>query len=492
MECETLSLDRIEVSIDQEKVEDTEEKKVKSDRRLGETFFKPGSIAVIGASPSEDKLSNVLLENIKEAKSSDEIFPVNPNYDEIEGMRCFDSIKDVRKKIDLAVVSVPSDLVPDIVEGCVQADVGNVVVISSGFSETGTEKGEELERKLVEAVEDSSTRLLGPNTLGYYLPSEDLDLTFLGKDAFERPSEGGIGLISQSGSLGVDFLNELSSTGSGVSLFLSLGNKADINECDVIDYLWRDDKTECIAMYLEGISEGERFFDLCSSVTEEKPMIMLKGGKSESGEKAASLHTGKMGGAYKITRDIMDQLNIIEADDEVELLDFAQGFNDSILPKGKRVLVITNGGGNGIIAVDRMENEWKEVLDLVSLSSEFKTKITDVVPDFISPGNPIDLSAEASNEDYLQVLDLVGKHDISDLVVLGITVSSTIDGSIADDVKELSEKHSLPIITYLKGFNDGKKIKDEFDKNGLPAYPSVRRATNVAGAIMRWNEGCKR
>ncbi len=451
-------------------------------------FFDADKVAVIGASPKKSKLSNILMKNISDSKSVGKLFPVNPNYDRVLGRKCYDSVLHIPNEIDLAVISLPAELTPGIVKECVRKSVSGLVLISSGFSELEDDEGKELEKKIASNLDDSDTRLIGPNTLGFYVPDMGLDVMFLKKDVFSRPMEGSIGLLSQSGSLAVDFLNELHEKGTGVSLFLNLGNKLDIDENDLIEYMDKDERTECISLYLESISDGERFFHLCREVVQKKPIVILKGGKSESGGKAASLHTGKMGGDYKITRDMFDQIGIIEADDEIELLDFSKTFANLPRCRGSDVLIVTNGGGNGIVAADLLELNWKDTVDLTELSDEVRSDFTRILPDYISPNNPIDLSAEAANQEYIEAIRYALENELSDIILVGITVNQTLDGDLIREIGKLKKEYEGRIIIYHKGFSEEHEILQELRKSDIPTFPSVKRSVNALGVYMRWHD----
>lgn len=446
-----------------------------------QAFLSPRSVAVVGASADRTKVGNVLLRNLKAARCVEHLHPINPKVGQIEGLLCLPSVSDVPGELDLAVIALPAPAVPDAVEECVARGVGAVLVVSSGFSETGP-GGRELERRIWAAIAGSGTRLLGPNTLGYYVPSQDLDVVFLEKGTFPRPPAGHIGVVSQSGSLGVDIMFELSSAGSGISMFLGLGNKLDVDECDVLGQLAGDDDTRSIALYIESVTDGPRFLEACRRVVKEKPLVLLKGGRSRNGGKATSLHTGRMGGRYAVLKGVMDQLGIIEARDEVELVDLARGLACLPAPRGGRALVITNGGGNGIVAVDLLEGDWPGVISMAGLPDAFRAELKELLPDFISPGNPIDLSSQATDREYIKAMRLAIKHDVADIVVLGVTANERLTGSLVEGIADLSRRHGMPVVAYCKGNGEGSAMARFLSGAGVPAYPSVHRAATVAGA----------
>jgi acyl-CoA synthetase (NDP forming) len=451
-----------------------------------QAFWRPRAVAVMGASADRSKVGNVLLRNLRGAACIERLYPINPRCDEVEGMACLPTIGEVPGHLDLVVIALPATSVPSAVEECVAKGVGAVLVVSSGFSELG-DGGRALEERIKGALAGSSTRLLGPNTMGYYVPSQDLDVVFLEKGTFPRPPAGHIGVVSQSGSLGVDFMYELSSVGSGISLFLGLGNKLDVDECDVLEHLCGEDDTRSIALYVESVTDGPRFLEACHRVVARKPLVLLKGGRSRNGGKATCLHTGRMGGRYSVLKGVMDQLGVLEARDEVELIDLARGLAALPAPKGGRVLVLTNGGGNGIVAVDLLEVEWPGVLTLAELPEAFRADMAALLPDFISPGNPIDLSSQATDRVYVEALRLAIKHDVADMVLLGITANERLTGALVEGIADLSRRHGLPVVAYCKGNGEGSSMARFLSGAGVPAYPSVHRAATVLGACAKYH-----
>jgi len=298
-----------------------------------------------------------------------------------------------------------------------------------------------------------------------------------------------VGVVSQSGSLGVDFMCELAAAGSGISQFIGLGNKLDVDECDVLEHLAGEDDTRSIALYIEGVSDGARFHEACRRVVARKPLVLLKGGRSRGGGLATRLHTGRMGGAYTVLKGVMDQLGVIEARDEIELIDLARGLAMLPPPRGGRVLVLTNGGGNGIVAVDLLEGEWPGVLTMAELPDAIRSDLRELLPSFISPGNPIDLSSQATDREYVQALRLAIEHDVADLVLLGITANERLTGSMVESISELSRRHALPVVAYCKGAGMPESMARYLSVAGVPAYPSVHRAATVAGACAAYHLG---
>lgn len=449
--------------------------------RSMEVLFKPRSVAVLGASADRTKAGSVILRSMM-ASGVEDVYPVNPKHDTLEGLKCYPTVLSIPDEVDLAIICVPAKAVPAMVRDCSMKGVRGTVIISSGFSELGTNDGHKLYEEVEEAWKCGPSRLLGPNTMGYCVPPTGMDVMFMDKETFPRPRPGGIAIISQSGSLGVSFMEELHHVGCGLSMFVGLGNILDIDECDVIEAAIKDPNTRCIALYLENVTDGERLVRTCRRCP--KPIIALKGGRSEGGGKAATLHTGRIGGTYRILKDILRQSGVIEAHDEVELIDYARAFSQVPTPKGERVLVLTNGGGNGIVAADILEGEWGSVMRLAPLKEELRQCLKTVMPEYITPSNPVDLGAQSTGEDYLKVLEAVAKQGDHDLIIVGITSNRGIWPSLPEGIGMIARRYQIPIVAYLKGNGVVDGLTRLFSTAGIPAYPSVRRAVNAAAMMI--------
>lgn len=447
---------------------------------LGSLFF-PGSIAVIGASRRKGAVGNTIAKNLLDRMNRNEIHLINPCTDRILGKNCFDSITDVKEKIDLAIICLKAEKIPEEIHKCLLSGIHNFLVPSSGFSELG-EQGKVLEKQIKEMIGHNNVRLLGPNTLGFIVPRIGLDTTFIDRGVFDRPGNGKIALISQSGSLGVDLMQELSSTGSGMSFFIGLGNKLDISEIDILDILKDDPETQVISMYLENINDPNTLISVSRSVTKDKPVLVLKGGRSRKGRSAVGLHTGRLGGDHALISGIFQQAGMIEVRDEMELLDLSRAFETGRLPKGQRTLILTNGGGNGIIATDLFSENFPKI-QVNELPKGIICELRSILPEYIVPSNPLDITSSASNKTYLDALRACLDDGDFDSVLLGITVNNDIGIGLCEDIGRISIDNDVPIVVYLKGQS---KISDwiiEFTKQGIAAYPGIRRAVHSLGHL---------
>lgn len=374
-------------------------------------FFYPKSICIPGASTKEKSIGYELLKTIKVYGYTGKVFPVNPKADEILGYKCYHSIEEINEFIDLAIVVVPKQFAEQTIDSLLAKNVKSIILITAGFKEIGKE-GEELERRIVEKVKSSGARLVGPNCMGVIntLESVKLNVTFVA----ERPETGAIGFLSQSGALGAAVLNSLRETDIKFAHFISVGNKADVNENNIILYWQNDDNIKTITCYLESFVNGKEFILPFIKREIKKPSIVLKAGRSESGMKAASSHTGALSSNDKIIDALLKQFGIIRADNLNELFNTAKGFENFPLPQGNRIAVITNAGGPAILCVDKIE---KEGLKLAELADETKRKLREIVHPEGSVSNPIDLLPGGNAEVYKKVNEIVVADDNVDAVI---------------------------------------------------------------------------
>lgn len=281
-------------------------------------FFVPKSIAVVGASRTAGKLGYTILENLK-ISFNGKIYPINPNAGEILGLITYSSVLDIEEPIDLAIIVVPAEIVKSVLLECIKKKIGHIIIISSGFSEIG-EKERELELKKL--AKSKKIRIIGPNCIGIY--KKDLDMIFFPRSRLKRPSEGSISFITQSGAFGSILLDIMANDGVGISKFISIGNKIDVDEIELIKYLEDDLSTRCIAIYLESIVDGEEFIKVSKIVTRKKPIVVFKAGKTEKGIEAVASHTGALAGSSAIYSAAFKQAGIIEANSSEEIFDFAK------------------------------------------------------------------------------------------------------------------------------------------------------------------------
>lgn len=376
-----------------------------------QNFFYPKTICVAGASTKEKSIGYELLNTIKNYGFTGEIFPVNPKADEILGTKCYKSIDEIDSGIDLAIIAVPKKFVEDTVDALLGKKVKSIILITAGFREVG-EEGEEFEKLITEKINSTGARMVGPNCMGVINTLEEIRLnaTFVA----EKPESGKTGFLSQSGALGAAVLNSLRETDIKFAHFISVGNKADINENDIVQYWQKDDNIEVITLYLESFEDGMGLVENYLTSEKNKPVIVLKAGRTSAGIRAASSHTGAMGSQDRVVDSVLKQYGIIRAEDLNELFNTAKGFENFPIPKGNKIAVVTNAGGPAILAVDSLE---KEGLVLAQFKEETKERLREIVHPEGSINNPVDLLPGGDTETYKQVNELAAGDPNVDAVV---------------------------------------------------------------------------
>ena len=428
-------------------------------------FFYPSSVAVFG-SFKKGAIAYEILRNIVEGGFEGKIIPVNPKGGTVEvAGRTFQIRERLDEPVDTAIIAIPAKFVPALIDE-IGPLVKGAVVISAGFSEVGNG---ELERELVEKAREHGVRVIGPNCAGIF----GVHGKFFG--SFEvRVKPGGLALISQSGAFGGAALAMGNDEGIGFSAFVSYGNAADLNESDFLEYFAGDENTKAIALYIEGVKDGRRFLKALRYASERKPVIVLKAGKSASGAKAAASHTGSLAGSYEIYRAAFKQAGAIEVEEMEELFDAAKAFE--MYPKaGRRVAVITNSGGPGVLATDKLE---KLGLEIAKLSDETVEKLRSFLPEQCSTKNPVDLIADADYERYRRTIETVCKDEnVDSILVICVPPIFIPSEEVARAVVEAD--CDKPI---LVNFMAGELVRGgvEFlEENGIKNFPTPERAARA-------------
>jgi len=368
---------------------------------------------MIGASASFGKWGQMILSNIVAGGYLGKIYPVNPREKEIFGIPVYQRVQDMPEPADLAIITTPADTVLSVLEACGQQGITAAVVVSSGFSETG-DKGRDLESELVSLCTKKNIVLVGPNTMGILCTRSSLFAT----GAHTRPRQGNVAFISQSGNLGIQLIHWAEQQGVGVSLFAGSGNEAMVSCSDYLEYVEGDSQTRIIILYLESMREGRRFFETTKRINRIKPVIVLKGGRTEAGRAASASHTGSMSGEVTVFRAACRQAGLLEATVPSELLDLSAGFSSLPLPKGNRVGIVTLGGGWGVVTSDECNEKG---LSVPTLSEKIIKAIDRHLPSFWSRGNPVDLVGTRNPEAPLvAVEELLKSDDIDAVISLGI------------------------------------------------------------------------
>jgi len=455
-------------------------------RKNLDSLFAPKSIAVIGASNRQGSVGRAAFTNILLNEYAGTVYPVNPKEHSICGVRAYPSVLDLPETVDLAVVIVPAPVVPSVVEESGKKGVKGLVIISAGFKEVGPD-GAELERRVFSIAQKYSMRMIGPNCLGVINadPSVRLNASF----ASGMPVEGSIAFASQSGALGEAVLDYASGENIGFSKFISMGNKADVNENDILEYLRTDPMTKVILLYLEDIIDGRKFVDTVSRVTEEKPIIAVKAGVSPEGAKAASSHTGALAGSDEAYNAILKQSGVIRVESIIDLFDYARAFAKQPLPRGNRVAIITNGGGPGIMATDASV---KYGLQIAQFSDITKNKLRAGLPKEASVNNPIDLIGDAQADRYELALGALSDDNVDCSLVL-LTPQAMVDlKKVAETIASVGPKSGKTVLASLLGLGDVTPAVGVLESNGVPNYSFPESAVRALAAMSEYKQWIER
>ncbi len=450
-------------------------------------LFSPASIAIIGASMDENKIGNVILRNLVSSGFSGRVYPVNPSYSEIMDLKCYPSVKDIGDPTSIAVIVLPAHVVPQAVEDCISAGVKFLIIISGGFAETGPE-GKKLSDRILSLIRNSGTRLIGPNTVGLYLPYSNINTTLTSYSRVSFPPPGNIGFISQSGALGLLTMDAISEYGIGISAFINLGNRLDVDETEFLDFFESDSRTGSVAIYMESVADGRSFYERIRRFNSRKPLVILKAGRTEQSAMAASLHTGAMASNDSIFNGMLSQAGSVRAYDETELIDYARVLAYSKRMTGNRIAVLTTAGGVGVISTDYISDSGSiKPLQMARLSENTKDQIRKVIVPYGSAQNPIDLTADGSVSDYDRVLEILMRDDDVDAVlVYALPQTPKMDIGVVD-VVEKHMKAGKPIVVGVLGYKIAKQLLVEFERRKIPAYPSVHRSVKSLGALYEYS-----
>ncbi len=391
-----------------------------------QALFSPQSVAIIGASGTPGKIGYSVLKNMLDSGFSGDIYPVNPKTDSILDLKVTPAISALPDNLDLAVIAIPRDLVLEALKELAGKGTRAAVIITAGFKEVGG-RGYHLEQEMVEIARKNRMALLGPNCLGLIDTRNKVNASF----AAEQPKQGNIAFFSQSGALCVAILDWALGENIGFSKFISLGNKAVLDEADMLDYLARDENTDVILGYIENVCEGEKFIQAATRVSQQKPVIMIKSGTTAAGAKAASSHTGAIAGSDQAYSSAFTKAGIIRAHDVQTLFNLAHAFSTQPLPQGPNMCIITNSGGPGIMAADACENS---SMQMARLTPGTLKELQGLLPSYASLYNPIDIIGDAGAERYINTLKTV----IKDPNVHSVLVLLTPTSSVAEEIEEVS------------------------------------------------------
>ena len=433
-----------------------------------ESLFNPSSIAVVGATADQKKVGHSVLRNLLQFKFPGRLYPVNPAGGEILGLKAYAKTGDIGQPVDLAVIVIPAKYVAAALRECAAAGIPSAIVISAGFKEAGKE-GTLLEEELKTIVRERGIRVLGPNCIGLINTANDMNATF----AADMLPRGSIGFFSQSGAMGIAIMDWAIGNDVGFSKFISLGNKADLSEIDIIEYFMDDPETSLILGYIEDVVDGRRFMDVAARATRVKPIILLKSGGTEAGARAASSHTGALAGSDTAFDAAFRQTGVVRAQGVQDLFDTALAFSEGKLPAGKGLLIVTNAGGPGIIAADSAE---RLGLELPYMTRESITAMARKLPPNATVFNPVDVIGDATAERYAAVLEQATKDPNVDGILVILTPQAMTDmEKTAEVVIAAARSTDKPVITSFMGEKRVRPAIEKLKDASIPnfSYPEL-------------------
>jgi len=452
-------------------------------------FFHPASVAVVGASRARGKTGHEVLVSLKRGGFEGKIFPVNPRADTIEGLTCYADLPAIGETPDLVVIAVPKAHVHGVIEQCARLGTKAVIIITAGFKESGDE-GATLERQILRTAQRAGIRLIGPNCLGIMAPRSKLNASFGG----DLPAPGVIGYFSQSGSLLASIVDLARAEGIGFTKCVSMGNKADIGELELLRYFGRDDETRVIAGYLETITDGDAFVHEAERISRDKPILLMKAGETGAGREAASSHTGRLAGTQQAYEVVFERSGIIRCESIKRQFDYARALADQPLPEGEGVAVIANAGGPGIMAADALEGQG---LTLAPLTEATRQALSDKVPAAANTANPIDVLGDALADTYESALRLVldDPNVHAALAILSPHAMTECDATAEAVVRVSKEKGGKPIVACFLGSGRVREAVRILHEGHIPQYDSPESAVGtlrVMAKHYRWRTRPKR
>ena len=472
-----------------------------------DSFFKPKSVAVVGGSKRISKAGHVIFKNFVENRRrgvfKGELYVVNPNEEIVLNYPSYKSIRKIPGDLELVVIVVPAQFVPQVMKDAAAKGVKAAVIISSGFSEIGNKK---LEDEVVTIAKKAGIRILGPNCLGVYDTQTGVDMLFLPETkvlttgdemvATPRPMAGYLAIITQSGAFGASALDYLTGRQIGISKFVSFGNKCDVNEAETLHYFLHDERSRVILLYAEAIETGREFMSIAKEVTKRKPIIALKSGRSQAGARAAASHTGAIAGSDKIYDAAFAQVGIVRAQNMEEFFDLGKALAFQPPTAGKNVGIVTDAGGPGVMAVDECElrglnvNRFSEGL----VQKLENLKDTGKLPKFAAILNPVDVTGSADSAMFEVVTKiLLEASEVDGIIVLGLHQTPALQEDFVDKVANLAGQHLKPVVACDIGETEmALYIRSRFDKLGIPSYESPEDAARGMAALSWYGTYLKR
>jgi len=469
-----------------EKSSDDAISKASPDASFMDLFFNAKSVALIGASPEPGKIGNSVMESLAKHDYKGKVYPVNAKgYPEIMGIKAYKNLLDIKDPIDVVIVTVDLKFVPDLLAECGKKNIHNMVIISGGGKELGGERAA-IEKRVQDLSRELNVRIIGPNCIGIFNGENRLDCAFQGHLRMIRPRQGNVAFLSQSGTVGIAFME--TADAFGLSKMISYGNRSDVDEADMIHYLAQDPDTNVIGLYVEGLGDGRKFMNSAKNVIKEyqKPIVVFKNGRSTKGAKQAASHTGSLGGSFAVISGAFEQTGIISVDSYEELTSALKALTWQPVPKGNRIAIVTNGAGPIIAAIDNFE---RLNLELAQLSDQTMKSFKEHYPATYVIGNPCDVTGSASADDYRFAIQAFLDDPNVDIVMPWFVFQDDpLEEKIVDILGDLQKKKKKPILVGAMGGPFTEKISKKIEAFNIPVYQSVITWITAAGSLAKWQK----
>jgi len=448
-------------------------------------FFNAKSVALIGASPEEGKIGNSVMESLVKHDYKGKVYPVNAKgYPEIMGVKAYKNLMEIEEPVDVVIVTVDLKFVPDLLVECGKKNIHNMVVISGGGKELGGERAA-IEKRVQDLSRELKVRIIGPNCIGIFNGENRLDCAFQGHLRMLRPKQGNVSFLSQSGTVGIAFME--TSDAFGLSKMISYGNRSDVDEADMIHYLAQDPSTNVIGLYVEGLGDGRKFMNSAKNVIKQyqKPIVVFKNGRSTRGAKQAASHTGSLGGSFAVISGAFEQTGIISVDSYEELTSALKALTWQPVPKGNKIAMVTNGAGPIIAAIDNFE---RLNLELAQLSDQTVKSFKEHYPATYVIGNPCDVTGSASADDYrFAIQAFLDDPNVDIIMPWFVFQDDPLEEKIVDILADFQKQKKKPILIGAMGGPFTEKISKKIEEFNIPVYQSVITWITAAGSLAKWN-----
>jgi len=448
-------------------------------------FFNAKSVALIGASPEPNKIGNSVMESLAKHDYKGKVYPVNAKgYSEIMGVKAYKNLLDIKDPIDVVIVTVDLKFVPDLLTECGKKNIHNMVIISGGGKELGGERAA-IEKRIQDLSRELNIRIIGPNCIGIFNGENRLDCAFQGHLRMLRPKQGNVAFLSQSGTVGIAFME--TSDAFGLSKMISYGNRSDVDEADMIHYLAQDPNTNVIGLYVEGLGDGRKFMNAAKDVIKhyQKPIVVFKNGRSTKGAKQAASHTGSLGGSFAVISGAFEQTGIISLDSYEELTSALKALTWQPVPKGNKIAMVTNGAGPIIAAIDNFE---RLNLELAQLSDQTIKSFKEHYPATYVIGNPCDVTGSASADDYrFAIQSFLDDPNVDIVMPWFVFQDDPLEEKIVDILADFQKQKKKPILVGAMGGPFTEEMSKKIEEFNIPVYHSVITWITAAGTLAKWH-----